>query len=138
MCHLKGGCIEGVARTTSRTNVVVFNSKDILYSYDAFRRQLGIQFLSPDYRRTLDEEIRKMGQETVIAMIIFVRRSGILSEEEKLDIICKNMRLDYKFCLLSYSASILSGGHIIERQKDYEAYLREKNSFRLSPPSNVV
>ena len=119
------------------------NCKDLMYSYEAFRRQFEIQFLPPGYRRNLDEEIRKRTQgenesfrDFVIAITTLIRRHGLLSEQGKLDLIYNNMRPEYKLMVRRRDFSSLA--EMMERAEDYEAYLREKTIFRPPPPSSVA
>lgn len=119
------------------------NCKDLLYSFEAFRRQFEIQFLPPGYWRNLDEEIRKRTQgenesfrDFVVAIMTLIRRHGTLSEQGKLDLIYNNMRPEYK--LMVRRRDFCSLAEMMERAEDYEAYLREKATFRPPPSANIA
>lgn len=106
--------------------------------YDEFRHNFEIQSLPPWYHLNLDEEIRKQTQGEgesfrcfVVAVGTPIRRSGGFSEVEKLDLLYRNMRPDYKLFVRRQGFSSLP--QMIERAEHYGAYLREKASFRPPP-----
>lgn len=119
------------------------NCRGLWDSYDSFRRSFETQFFPPGYRRNLDEEIRKRTQgdhepfrDFVIAITTLIRRSGNFSEQAKLDLVYANMRPDYK--LLVRRSEFYTLERMIELAEEYEAYLREKSSFRSPPPPSVA
>lgn len=115
------------------------NTKESLVDYQAFRQQFELQFFPPGYHRNLDEEVRARTQgehesfrDFVIAITTLLRRSGSLSRHSQLDLIYKNMKPEYKIMVRRQDCVTLTD--LIERAEDYEAYIRDKISFRPPPP----
>lgn len=119
------------------------NSKEIFFNYYEFRQHFEMQFLPPGYRRNLDEEIRKRTQgqnepfrNYVVAITTLIRRQGNLSGQERLDLIFSNMRPDYK--LMVRRQDCVSLAQLMERAEEYEAYLRDRETFRPPPPPTMA
>lgn len=118
------------------------NCKELWTTYDEFRRQFELQFLPPGYHRALDEEIRKRTQgdsesfrNYVVAITTLVRRRGTFSTHDRLELIFSNMRPEYKVMIRRQDFGTLA--QLMERAEDYEAYVRDKSTFRPPPPPNM-
>lgn len=114
------------------------NNKHTLHDYYAFRQHFGLQFLPPGYRENLDDEIRCRTQganepfrDYVTAVMTLIRRSGAFSQQQKLDVIYRNMRPEYKVMVRKQDCTSLA--RMMEGAEEYETYLRGRDSFRPPP-----
>lgn len=118
------------------------NGKDSWRTYEDFRGSFELQFLPPEYRRNLDEEIRRRTQgdneafrNFVVALTTLMRRRGGLSVQQRLDIIYSNMRPDYKMTMRRQDFYSLED--MLRQAEHVESYFREKALFRAPPPPSM-
>lgn len=115
------------------------NNKQFWATFDDFLNSFEDQFLPPDYRSNLEEEITRRTQgETepvrkfVVALTTLIRRSGGFSNHQLLNRLYSNLRPEYKLTIRRDGFQSVS--ELIRLAEGYESYVREKKMYR--PPPN--
>lgn len=115
------------------------NNKTLWYDYEDFLASFEEQYLPPDYRRNLEEEIfrRTQGENEpirkfIVALTTLMRRRGGYSPNEILNKLYSNMRPEYKLTVSRDRFFTVS--ELIRLAEGYENYVREKKNYR--PPPN--
>lgn len=116
------------------------NNKTLWACYNDFVTSFEEQYLPPDYRRNLDEEIlrRTQGENEsirtyIVALTTLMRRHGGFSKNGVLNRLYSNMRPEYKLTVRRDKVNSVSD--LIKQAEGYEGYLRDKKCYR--PPQIV-
>lgn len=115
------------------------NNRMLWRNFSDFKSDFEMQYLPPDYKKTLTEEIHRRTQgdqesikQYAVALCTLMRRKGDYTESETVDRIYTNMRPEYKFYVRRTDFNSLR--ELIRQAENYENYLREKRNFH--PPPN--
>lgn len=119
------------------------NQRSFWVGFADFLADFETQFYPPGYRRYLDEEIRKRTQGDnesfrcyLTAIATLIRRSGEFSAQQKLNLVYTNMKPDYK--LMVRRSDFATIPELTRRAEEYEAYLRDRSTFRPPPPPSLA
>jgi len=119
------------------------NFKDSWTTFESFRQSFEVQFLPLDYRRNLDDEIRRRTQgesepfrSFLIALTTLIRRRGGFSRQEELDRIYTNMRPDYKLTIRR--GDTFSIEQLLQQAEHVENCERERSLYRPPPPPSMA
>lgn len=115
------------------------NNKPFWATYDDFLESFEEQYLPPDYRQNLEDEINRRTQgenepvrKFVVALATLIRRRGNFSQIQLLNRLYSNLRPEYKLTIRRDSFQSVS--QLISLAEGYESYVREMKSYR--PPPN--